>query len=174
MPDEQRAQVGAARAAPLLTADGGWAHAAARPASDTNPMAAMELKTAEVPNPHFARIGGAPVVRLLVESFIAGWTRCPRRPVSVRCTPRISTEIKFVLQLYLVEWLGGPKDYSAASRSPRLRARHSMFPIGVAERDAWMLCMRGALDEVVADAELRNQLENAFLRTANAIVNTRP
>jgi hemoglobin len=137
-------------------------------------MAAMELKTAEVPNPHFARIGGAPVVRLLVESFYRRMDTLPEAAGIRAMHAEDLTEIKFVLQLYLVEWLGGPKDYSQRRGPPRLRARHSMFPIGVAERDAWMLCMRGALDEVVADAELRNQLENAFLRTANAIVNTRP
>jgi hypothetical protein len=31
--------------------------------------------------------------------------------------------------------------------------------------------MRGALEEVVTDADLRLELERAFLRTANAIVN---
>jgi hypothetical protein len=31
--------------------------------------------------------------------------------------------------------------------------------------------MLGALDEVVADAQLREQLGKAFLRTADAIVN---
>jgi hemoglobin len=80
-------------------------------------------------------------------------------------------EIKSVLRLFLVEWLGGPKDFTARRGPPRLRARHLRFPIGTAERDAWMQCMRGALEEVVSDVELRGELEGAFLRTANAIVN---
>ncbi len=81
------------------------------------------------------------------------------------------TEIKAVLELYFVEWLGGAKDYSARRGPPRLRARHLHFSIGVAERDAWMTCMRGALGEVVTDAELRHELEGAFLRIASAVVN---
>jgi hypothetical protein len=31
--------------------------------------------------------------------------------------------------------------------------------------------MRGALEEVVRDSQLRDELERAFLRTANVIVN---
>ena len=60
-----------------------------------------------------------------------------------------------VLKKYLGEWLGGPKLYSTERGHPMLRARHLPFAIGVAERDAWLLCMNGALDETIADEAAR-------------------
>lgn len=134
-------------------------------------MTAMDLKSVQVPNPHFARIGGAPVVHRLVEAFYLRMDSLPEAAGIRAMHGEDLTEIKTVLELYLVEWLGGPREYSQRRGPPRLRARHAKFPIGIAERDAWMTCMRGALEEVVADGELRGQLESAFLRTANAIVN---
>lgn len=56
---------------------------------------------------------------------------------------------KTVLKRYLSEWMGGPKLYSAEKGHPRLRQRHLGFPIGEKERDAWLLCMRGALEETI-------------------------
>lgn len=38
---------------------------------------------------------------------------------------------------FLVQYWGGPDDYSAARGHPRLRMRHMPFAIGPAERDAW-------------------------------------
>jgi hemoglobin len=60
-----------------------------------------------------------------------------------------------VLKTYLAEWLGGPRAYSQERGHPRLRARHLPFSIGNAERDAWMLCMRGAMEDVIEDVPIR-------------------
>jgi hemoglobin len=125
----------------------------------------------EAQNPHFARIGGLPAVRRLVDAFYQRMDSLPEAATIRAMHGEDLTEIKAVLELFLVEWLGGPKEFSPRRGPPRLRARHLPFRIGIAERDAWMTCMRGALEETVADAELREQLEGAFLRTANAIVN---
>jgi hemoglobin len=132
------------------------------------------LPVAEPPNPHFARIGGEEAVVRLVEAFYGRMAELPEASRIRAMHGHDLTEIRSVLRLYLVEWLGGSKNYSATRGAPRLRARHLSFPIGPAERDAWMTCMRGALEEVVPDAELRGELEAAFLRTANAIVNRGP
>jgi hemoglobin len=39
-------------------------------------------------------------------------------------------------------------------------------------RDAWMLCMREALNEVCGDAALRLELESAFYKVADFMRNT--
>jgi hemoglobin len=132
------------------------------------------LHVVESTNPHFARMGGEAAVVRLVEAF---YRRMDEVPEAARIRAMHGPDLaenKSVLRLYLAEWLGGPKNYSATRGAPRLRARHLPFPIGPAERDAWMACMRDALEEVVPDEELRGQLEAAFLRTANAIVNRGP
>jgi hemoglobin len=126
---------------------------------------------ADAPNPHFSRIGGEGEVRRLVDAFYRRMDSLPEA-AGIRAMHGADLgDIKSTLQLFLIEWLGGPRNYSAQRGSPRLRARHLAFPIGTAERDAWMLCMRGALEDVVADPELRIELERAFFRTANAIMN---
>jgi hemoglobin len=70
--------------------------------------------------------------------------------------------IRDVLKRYLTEWTGGPKLYSPEKGHPRLRQRHIDFAIGDADRDAWLLCMRGALEETVADAAARQELDRAL------------
>ncbi len=76
-----------------------------------------------------------------------------------------------VLVKFLVEWLGGPKVYSAERGHPRLRQKHLHFSIGEAERDTWMQCMQRAMEDVVTDATLRQQLQQAFFKTADFIRN---
>jgi len=85
--------------------------------------------------------------------------------------PADLTATKDVLKQYLGEWLGGPPLYSQQRGHPRLRRRHIRLSIGPAERDAWMLCMRGALDEVVADPAVRDLLHGAFLKLADWVRN---
>lgn len=79
--------------------------------------------------------------------------------------------VKQVLKSYLGEWLGGPRLYSQTHGHPRLRQRHMRFSIGEAERDAWMLCMHGALDEVIEDAALRAHLLQSFFKLADWVRN---
>ncbi len=82
------------------------------------------------------------------------------------------TSTKEVLKRYLGEWLGGPNLYSQERGHPRLRMRHIQLNIGPDERDAWMLCMSGALDEVVTrDTMLRESLHAAFLKLADWVRN---
>ncbi|HEX8934774.1 MAG TPA: globin, partial [Pseudonocardiaceae bacterium] len=55
------------------------------------------------------------------------------------------------LRLFLMQYWGGPHTYSAQRGHPRLRMRHVPFRIGPAERDAWLRCMRTAVDEADLD-----------------------
>lgn len=82
--------------------------------------------------------------------------------------------IKHVLKRYLGEWLGGPPLYSRDRGHPRLRMRHLRFPIGEAERDAWLACMAAALAATVADAELREGVFRAMAGLADHMRNQPP
>ena len=108
------------------------------------------------------KLGGPAVVDRLVEAFYLRMDTLPEA-MTIRAMhkPDLSP-IKEVLKRYLVEWLGGPPLYSSERGAPRLRARHLPFKIGIAERDAWLSCMRGALDETVEDPALRAELNRAF------------
>lgn len=131
----------------------------------------MALPQIAPPNPHFQRIGGSEAVGRLVEAFYRRVETLPEAAVIRAMHAADLTETKSVLKRYLAEWMGGPRDYSRDRGPPRLRRTHAAFAIGAAERDAWMLCMRGALAEVVADADLRAQLERAFLKVAETVRN---
>lgn len=49
------------------------------------------------------------------------------------------------LRDFLIQYWGGPTDYSDSRGHPRLRMRHAAFAIGIAERDAWYSHMSAAV-----------------------------
>lgn len=123
-------------------------------------------------NPHWQRLGGHDAVVRLVTAFYRAMDTRPDATTLRAMHADDLTDTQRVLVLYLSEWLGGPKAYSAERGSPMLRRRHHPFKIDAAARDAWMACMRQALAETCADAELRTQLEAAFAKVADFIRNT--
>ncbi|GAA0561928.1 hemoglobin [Saccharopolyspora erythraea NRRL 2338] len=76
------------------------------------------------------------------------------------------------LRLFLMQYWGGPHTYSDRRGHPRLRMRHAPFKIGFAERDAWLRCMRIAVDEADLTPEQREQLWQYFEMAAQSLVNS--
>lgn len=115
----------------------------------------------------FQYFGGQPVIDRLVDAFYDRMDSLPEaRALRAMHAPDLGP-IRVVLKKYLGEWLGGPKHYSAERGHPMLRARHLPFPIGIAERDAWLACMNGAIDEVLPASEAREQIRAAIERLAD-------
>src|SRR5208282_6737103 len=115
----------------------------------------------------FQRIGGAVMVDRLVESFYARMDRLPEaQTIRAMHAPDLGGA-KNVLKRYLSEWMGGPKLYSVEKGHPRLRQRHIRFSIGEAERDSWLLCMRGALEETIEDPGTRREILAALQKLAD-------
>lgn len=134
----------------------------------------MHTAATPVPPPpsHFELLGGASGVARLVEAFYRHMdTRPDAAGIRAMHAPDLGAT-RAVLLLYLCEWLGGPRDYSARRGPPRLRMRHSALPIGKTERDAWLACMRAALDDVGAAPALRDTLLHAFFDIADRMRNT--
>ncbi|MFG1479751.1 group II truncated hemoglobin [Xanthobacter sp. V4C-4] len=120
----------------------------------------------------YERLGGAVAIDRLVEAFYARMDRLPEaQGIRVMHAEDLGAT-KAVLKRYLSEWTGGPKLYSPEKGHPRLRQRHMGFAIGNAERDSWLLCMRGALDETVADAVARDEVYAAMAKLADWMRNT--
>ena len=84
---------------------------------------------------------------------------------------RVSKGIRRNFGAFLVEWLGGPREYSATHGHPRLRMRHAHVAIGIEERDAWLRCMNAALDHPSVDPEVRAFLERRFAEVADFLRN---
>ncbi|MCO1582628.1 globin [Crossiella sp. SN42] len=76
------------------------------------------------------------------------------------------------LRLFLMQYWGGPHTYSDQRGHPRLRMRHVPFTIGPIERDAWLRCMRIAVDEANLAPERRDQLWAYMEMAANSLVNS--
>ena len=73
--------------------------------------------------------------------------------------------------LFLAQYWGGPPRYIEQRGHPRLRMRHAPFPIGQAERDAWVGHMLAAIDEVGIAEPIRTQMVEYFERTATHMIN---
>jgi len=115
----------------------------------------------------FERIGGALTIDRLVEGFYRRMDVLPEAK-GIRAMHAADLEpTKNVLKRYLCEWMGGPKLYSAEKGHPRLRQRHRGFKIGEGERDAWLVCMKGALEESVAEVEARQEIYALLAKLAD-------
>lgn len=119
----------------------------------------------------YAMIGGEAAVRALVRRFYELMDTLPETYGIRKVHPADLSSSEEKLFMYLSGWLGGPGLYEAKHGHPRLRARHLPFSIGREERDQWLLCMRQALDECVADAGLREGIYKALADLANHMRN---
>jgi hemoglobin len=119
----------------------------------------------------YDRIGGEPAVRRLVDTFYDLMDALPEARGLRALHPPSLDSSRDKLHWFLVGWTGGPSMYIERFGHPRLRARHLPFPIGAAERDAWMRCMTEALATTVADAEARAILQQAFAQLADHMRN---
>jgi hemoglobin len=75
------------------------------------------------------------------------------------------------LTLFLAQYWGGPTSYDEERGHPRLRMRHAPFPIGLAERDRWLVHMRAAVEEAAPPEPARRALLGYFETAADAMRN---
>ncbi len=75
------------------------------------------------------------------------------------------------LLMFLEQYWGGPQTYSEERGHPRLRMRHNPFPIGPLERDAWLRCMRIAMDEAQLPEDRRRQMWEYMEMAAASMMN---
>jgi hemoglobin len=75
------------------------------------------------------------------------------------------------LQLFLEQYWGGPTTYQEERGHPRLRMRHAGFHINPAAHDAWLDCMRKAVDGMEMKTEHRDKLWRYLEGAAHHMVN---
>ena len=126
--------------------------------------------SAEAKSP-YDMIGGESAVRRLVDHFYDLMDTEPEAAGIRALHPDDLGSSREKLYLFLVGWLGGPPVYVERYGPPMLRARHLPFPIGVPERDAWLLCMDRALDEQQMPTQLRDFLRDRFRAMADHMRN---
>lgn len=119
----------------------------------------------------YQRIGGEPAIRNLVKRFYELMDELPEAYATRKIHPEdlaLSGD-KFVM--FLSGWLGGPDLYVEKYGHPMLRRRHMPYPIGKQEHDEWLMCMRTAMAETIADEELREMIYQAMLPIASHMMN---
>jgi hemoglobin len=110
----------------------------------------------------YQRIGGEAVLRRLVSRFYELMDTLPEAyGIRKLHQPDLGSAEEKLFQ-FLSGWLGGPPLYERNYGHPRLRARHLPFAIASEEARQWMLCMRQAMAENIADDELRARLDKAL------------
>lgn len=119
----------------------------------------------------YALIGGEHGVRALVHRFYELMDTLPEAYAVRKLHPADLAGSEEKLFMYLSGWLGGPNLFIEKFGHPRLRARHMPFAIASEERDQWMLCMRQAMEETVADPALRQALDKALGEIADFMRN---
>ncbi|WFG42712.1 globin [Pseudonocardia alni] len=122
------------------------------------------------PQNFYAEVGGAPVFHRIVHRF---YEEVARDEVLRPLYPEEDLgPAEDRLRLFLEQYWGGPRTYSDQRGHPRLRMRHVPFKIGPIERDAWLRCMRIAVDEENLSPEHREQLWNYLQYAAASMQNS--
>ena len=98
----------------------------------------------------YARLGDAGIEQL-VDRLYHWMEHLPEAHEAHRLHRPDLGEVKRRLGAFLSGWLGGPDRYRPLYGEPMMRRRHFPFPIGPAERDAWMAALAEALAEVAGD-----------------------
>lgn len=95
----------------------------------------------------YDRVGGQPFFERLTRRFYEGVADDPvLRPLYPGDEEDFEAA-RFHLEMFLIQYWGGPATYNATRGAPRLRMRHAPFPIGPAQRDAWLRHMTAAVRE---------------------------
>lgn len=120
----------------------------------------------------YNKLGGDAAVRELVDRFYDYMDTLPEAQGIRRLHPADLTGSRDKLYKFLSGWLGGPSLYMQEYGHPRLRARHLPFKIAEAERDAWMLCMEKAMEDMgVDDPLMKSHLIQSLWKTADHMRN---
>jgi hemoglobin len=76
------------------------------------------------------------------------------------------------LKTFLEQYWGGPTTYQEERGHPRLRMRHAGFKIGPAAKEAWLTCMREAVDGMEMDAQSQAKLWRYLEGAAEHLLNS--
>ncbi|GAE37061.1 globin domain-containing protein [Halalkalibacter akibai] len=72
---------------------------------------------------------------------------------------------------FLTQFLGGPTLYTNEHGHPMLRARHMPFIITPIQAEAWLDCMKEAMDETQVNGPIREYMIERLTMTAHHMVN---
>ncbi len=116
----------------------------------------------------YERVGGRDWFVALVDRFYDG---VEEDPVLRPLYPADLGPAREHLTGFLIQYWGGPTDYSDVRGHPRLRMRHAPFAIGDAERRAWYRHMSASVAAGGLSAIDEQEMLQYFAGTALHLVN---
>ena len=117
------------------------------------------------------RVGGEEFFEQLTLRFYQGVAADPLLSALYPSDAEALEASRVWLRRFLVQYWGGPADYSATRGHPRLRMRHAPFVIGPAERDAWVHHMTVAVRQGCLAQMDEMQMRGYFTSAATAMIN---
>lgn len=114
-------------------------------------------------------LGGNETLQRLVDAFY------PKVYADPLLAPLFEDDMNIIKEkqrMFLTQFLGGPTLYSDVYGHPMMRARHMPFEITPARADAWLRCMREAMEEIGLEGDLRDFFYERLQLTAYHMVNT--
>lgn len=121
------------------------------------------------PNSLYTLIGGEEGIKRLVNAYLLALTTDPLARELRNAYPEDLSIYEARMFEFLSMWLGGPALYQERHGMPMLREMHRNMSITTTLRDQWMYCLRKALNDTVAEEELRLELESRFWKMADSI-----
>jgi hemoglobin len=122
----------------------------------------------------YERVGGEIGVQRLVTLFYDEMESSSDAANVRALHPADLTSAREKLFQYFTGWFGGPALYTDRYGHPRLRARHMHVPIGVPERDAWLVCLLNALKTMDLEPDLLAELLEKVVPMADHMRNQDP
>lgn len=114
-------------------------------------------------------VGGEETFRRLVDTFYA---KVEADEALRAIFPDDLEPGKVWQRLFLIQYFGGPADYSVQRGHPRLRMRHAPYPIDGGLGQAWLKHMLDSIDEVGIEEPARSVMRAYFERAAPHMVNS--
>ena len=118
----------------------------------------------------FQAAGGIDGIQQLVEDFYDVMSSRGYAAVIRHMHPDDLTVSIDKLARFLCGWMGGPKRYSEKYGGIAIPPAHAHLPVGEPEKQAWLDCMREALDKQDYPAELKEYLIEQLTVPASRIV----
>jgi hemoglobin len=105
-----------------------------------------EKPTFGVGDTSYQAAGGENGIRSLVDRFYQEMDSLPEAKVVRDMHGGDLEDVRDKLTRFLCQWLGGPRRFEEKYGPIHIPRAHQIFPIGSAERDAWLLCMTHAVE----------------------------
>ncbi|RFU64118.1 globin domain-containing protein [Peribacillus glennii] len=120
-------------------------------------------------NPTPYEVIGEGQLHRLIDSF---YSKVGKHPELQPIFPNDLTETARKQKQFMTQYLGGPSLYTNEHGHPMLRARHIPFEVTPSRAEAWLACMREAMDEIELEGEFREFFYHRLNLTAQHMINT--